>query len=75
LSQDLLGPVQTDDSLGHQPGGNDLNLIAARTSSDGDLPGMQSHMSPLDTLGGQGTERAQVLSEAHGSHDIGQLSS
>ena len=30
-------------------------------------------MSPLDALGGQGAQRAQVLGQAHGGHDLGQL--
>ncbi len=50
-----------DQLLGHP-----VHLIRRRACGHGHLPGVQTHVPPLDAVGDQGTQCGQILRQPHG---------
>ena len=52
-------PFQADCTFLHKMGGQSIDLIIVSAGADGDLPGVQPHVSTLNAVGDQGTHGGQ----------------
>src|SRR3972149_263456 len=64
--EDFLCPVHPHLALPYKDLGDPVNLVARRPDRGGDVPRVEAHMPPLNSLRRERAERGEVLREADG---------
>jgi hypothetical protein len=73
LGEDALSLVDPDGPVTDQPVDDERQLLGRRTGGHGNGASVQGHVAPLDALGGQRSAGGDILGQAHGDDNLGQL--